>query len=65
MSFIQEKTIHRWGSKVPYRTGALFQKDFGKSEYIESIRKGNAETGHDWLGGQGFSYKANRSYFLG
>lgn len=23
------------------------------------------ETGHEWLGGQGFPYKAGRSYFLG
>lgn len=41
-----------------------FLKDLSKMSSV-SLRGSKAKTGHDWLGGQGFPYKASRSYFLG
>ena len=54
-----------WGSAVPQKQWRILPKGFWARVSLQSIRRGNVETGHEWLGGQGFPYKAGRSYFLG
>ena len=51
------------GSPVPHGQWSTLLEGFQQEWVLSSIRRGNVETGHDWLGGQGFPDKANRSIF--
>lgn len=35
-------------------SGTLFLRDFGQEGCSQSLRRGNMETGHNWIGDQGF-----------
>lgn len=66
MSFIQEKTFHGLGEYSSLEAVELGSKgNFAQEVFcfphatiwelvLQSVRRGNIETGHDWLGGQGF-----------
>lgn len=41
----------------------LCTRDLGQAPSFPE-RRGNVETGHDWLEGQGFPYKDSRSHFF-
>ena len=64
MSFIQGNTIHR-GVQCLTSSGALFGRDLGQERVLQSIRRGNMETGHDWLGGQDFFTRLAGPIFQG
>ena len=48
-----------WGSTVPYKQWDTLAKGF----WARVGRRSRQETEHDWLGGQGFPYKASKSIF--
>ena len=43
-----------WGVQCLTNSGALFGRDLSQELVLQSVRKGNMETGHDWLGGWDF-----------
>lgn len=65
MSFIQAETTVDGEAEFLTSSETLFPGDLGKERISQSIRRGNVETGHDWLGGGGFPYKASKPCFPG
>lgn len=63
MFFTQGKTIHGLGSTLAHKKCCPSLQEFGaKMDFLE-LWRGNAETGNDCPGGEGFPYKEWRSYF--
>lgn len=54
-----------WEMTVPHTYWSTPAEGFGQDRVLQNIRSSNMETGHDWLGGQGFPGKASESCFLG
>ena len=48
---------------MPDKQWNTLPEGFQQEWVLSSIRRGNVEIGHDWLGCQGFPDKANRSIF--
>lgn len=66
MPLFKGKQSVPWGSTVPTQQWSALPEGFWiRASFILSIRRGNVETGRDWLGGWGLPYKVSRSYFLG
>lgn len=57
MCFIQGKTIHGLGEY----SASQAMENCSQGIWGKTIRRGNAETGYDWLGCQEFPYKASRA----
>ena len=65
MSFIQRKTVHRLEEYCASQTMQHFSGVIlGKREFNRMLEEATQKW-CDWLRGQGFPYKTNRSYFLG
>ena len=52
------------GSTAPHKQWSTLPKGFGQEQILDSSRGSNAETGHGWLGTQGFPSKVTTSCFL-
>ena len=63
MFFIQGKTIHGLGSTLAHKKYCPPPQEFGAKMDFPELRIGQAETGNNCPGGEGFPYKDWRSYF--
>ena len=63
MSFLPGKTTHELGECSVSQAVETLLRDLGKEGVLWSVRRGNWQTGQEWLGGLGFPYKAGRVLF--
>lgn len=61
---LQGKTIHGLGEYSASQAVGYFSRGILGKRKFYSVRRGSMETGHDWLGGWEFPFKARNAYFL-
>lgn len=47
-----------WECTVPHKQRVVLPEGFWTRMSFLGVRRGNMETGHDWLGGRGLPYEA-------
>lgn len=47
-----------WECTVPHKQWVALPEGFWTRMSFSGVRRGNMETGHDWLGGRGLPYEA-------